>query len=299
MSFFSKPEVLAFPVSLKTDEEGFHFLANLLIHTARKQKFILDFKNVTWLEANLCAILGAIIITNKKEGASFTFQNFNNQFIENTLRNNGFLKYIKAQAPEPSKKHSGIPLEKFDLKDEDDLEEYIYEYVLLAKAVPDMSEGAKRKIFRSIFELYQNSVMHSGAENVFVCGQFYHNKKRMALTMVEVGRTFKDNVTEHAYGFGNFSGRQSIEWAVESGNTTKPKGETGGLGLDLIREFLRMNFGKIQIRSADGYWEEKKGVTFAVDCKSYFQGSIVNIEFNLRDKKEYTTPEEIDIKSIF
>lgn len=299
MSFFSKPEIIQFPASLKTDEEGFHFLSSLLIGTSKSKRFILDFQYVTWIEANLCAVLGAIITINKKSGANFTFQNFNNSFIENTLRNNGFLKYIKANVSTPQKKHSGIPLKQFDLQNEDELEEYIYEYVLLAKAVPDMSEGAKKKIFRSIFELYQNSVMHSGADDVFVCGQFYHNKKRMALTMVEVGRTFKDNVTEHAFGFGNYSGKESIEWAVKTGNTTKPKGETGGLGLELIREFLRMNKGKIQIRSADGYWEEKKGVTFAHDCSSYFQGSIVNIEFNLRDTKEYTTPEEIDIKSIF
>lgn len=122
----------------------------------------------------------------------------------------------------------------------------------------------------------------------------------MALTMVEVGRTFQDNVTEHANGFGNYTGKESIEWAVESGNTTKPNNETGGLGLDLIREFLKMNQGKIQIRSADGYWEEKKGNIFAQDSKTHFQGSIVNIEFNLYDKSEYYTPEEeIDIKSIF
>ena len=162
-----------------------------------------------------------------------------------------------------------------------------------------MSEQAKKKVFRSIFEMYQNSVMHSGADNLFVCGQFYFHKRRMALTMVEFGRTFKENVARHNEAFKDYSGLKAIEWAVISGNTTKKAEETGGLGLDLIREFLQMNEGKLQIRSADGYWEEKKGVNFAKDCTNQFSGSVVNIEFNLRDENIYYAKEEIDPNSLF
>lgn len=174
MSFFTKQAVINFPSHLKTDNEGFSFLAYLLNETAQKKKFCFDFAQVEWIEANLCAVLGAIIETNKKQGASFSFINFTKEAIEHTLRNNDFLRYIKNTGAQPSKVHSGIPFRQFALENEDELEEYIYEYVLLAKAVPDMSEGAKKKIFRSIFELYQNSVMHSGADSIFVCGQFYY-----------------------------------------------------------------------------------------------------------------------------
>ncbi|KYG71762.1 hypothetical protein EV198_1976 [Roseivirga ehrenbergii] len=298
MSWFSKSERIELPIFLKTDYLGFNFLSELHKFTSSKGKYKLDFQNVEWLEANLCAVLGAIIETNKAQGSDFEFINLNDRYIENTLRNNGFLNYIKQAHATPSKTHSGIPFRTFDLKDEEELEEYIYKYVLLAREVPNMSAGAKRKIFRSIFEVYQNSVMHSGANQVFVCGQFYKFKGRMALTMVEVGHTFKHNVTSHKPEYRSYDGVKSIEWAVKSGNTTKPNNETGGLGLDLIRSFLKLNNGKLQIRSADGYWEEKKGVKFVSSCSSNFEGSIVNIEFNLRDTNEYYTPEEIDIKSI-
>ena len=299
MIWFSKSNRIDFPSSLKTDNSGFSFLAAVLSETARDAKFIFDFKQVEWIEANLCAVLGAIIETNKTHGASFTFENFNNSYIENTLRNNGFLTYIKEKAGKPSVKHTGIPFQKFDLKNEDELEEYIYKYVLTNHQVPEMSEGAQKKVYRSIFEMYQNSVMHSGAQFIFVCGQYYKFKGRMALTMVEIGKTFKENVTSHNIKYAYYTGKQSIEWAVESGNTTKPASETGGLGLDLIREFLKINGGKLQIRSADGYWVEKKGIIETVDCQSEFQGSIVNIEFNLRDRNSYYTSEDIDIDSIF
>ena len=49
------------PASLKTDFEGFEFFAMLLTQTAKKAKFVFDFSQVSWIEANLCAILGGII----------------------------------------------------------------------------------------------------------------------------------------------------------------------------------------------------------------------------------------------
>jgi hypothetical protein len=112
------------------------------------------------------------------------------------------------------------------------------------------------------------------------------------------GRTFKDNVTSFDTLYKRYSASESISWAVKSGNTTKKASETGGLGLDLIREFLQLNHGKIQIRSAEGYWEEKKGSIFTLNSPTHFGGSVVNMEFNLRDPKTYYIKEEFDIKDI-
>ena len=294
-----KGEVI-FPASLRTDLSGFSFFAQLLRETRRVGDFVFNFTNVEWIEANLCAILGAIIKENQKYGAKFEFIKMNHPYLERTLTNNGFINIIKQPKIHlgSNSSHSGIPYKSFDMANENDVESYIYDFVLLSREVPKMSSGAKKKIYRSIFEIYQNSVLHSGADELYVCGQFYRGKKRMALTMVEIGRTFKDNVTSCKEEYALFTGVECLKWAVVSGNTTKPKTETGGLGIDLIREFLKMNGGKIQIRSADGYWEEKKGITFAYDCLHDFQGSIVNIEFNLFDENEYTTEEELVIKDI-
>jgi hypothetical protein len=48
---------------------------------------------------------------------------------------------------------------------------------------------------------------------------------------------------------------QAIEWALQEGNTTRKGSVPGGLGLKLIREFIAMNKGRIQIVSDRGYWE--------------------------------------------
>lgn len=297
-NWFYSDERILFPDSLKTDSKGFNFLSKLLNTTSTKKNFILDFSQVIWFEANLCAILGAILWkSNTDYKSNFTFENIKNEYLKSTLKNNGFLEIVDGSKSN-NNIHSGIPFSIFNMKNEAEVEEYIYKYILKTHWIPKMSEGAKRKIFRSIFELYQNSVMHSGAEHIFVCGQFYHNKGRMALTMVEIGRTFKTNVTKFNPLFAEYNGIECIEWAVKSGNTTKDKKEAGGLGLDLIKEFLSLNNGKLQICSDDGYWEEKKNTKFVQILKSKFTGSIVNIEFNLRDQNSYILKEELRVEDI-
>lgn len=299
MALFNFPnkEEVVLPWSLKTDVAGFSFFARLLDKTAVKKHYIFDFSQVSWFDANLCAVLAAIIYINRAKGSEFSYQGIDNPQLKNTLLNIGLLPLLDKQDL-AERKNSAIPLQEFDMTDEAKVERYIYHYILKSEKVPKMSAGAKRKVFRSIFEIYQNSVMHSGASHNYVCGQYFHHKGTMALTMVEVGKTFKDNVRSHDSSFVTYSGKESIEWAVEKGNTTKPAEETGGLGLDLIREFLRLNKGKLQILSADGYWEEKKSEIYTDDCDSSFMGSIVNIEFNLRDENAYSTPEELDISNI-
>lgn len=295
--YLSKENIYV-PTSLETDDAGFTWLANLWEITKQSKSYNLDFQHTSRFEGNLCAILGAIVTLRRTEGCRFSVSNIQSDQLNQTLSNNGFLGIFK-NGNRASSKNSSIPFQQFDMTNESVVEAYIYDHVLLSERVPEMSEQARKKVFRSIFEIYQNSVMHSGADNLFVCGQYYFHKKRMALTMVEFGRTFKENVCKHDSKFQKYSGVEAIEWAVISGNTTKVAEETGGLGLDVIRDFLRMNEGKLQIRSADGYWEEKKGINFAKDCTNQFSGSVVNIEFNLRDENIYYAKEEIDPNSLF
>ena len=71
------------------------------------------------------------------------------------------------------------------------------------------------------------------------------------------------------------------------------------LGLNLIREFLKLNGGKIQIVSDDGYWDEKANTMDAKELSCNFIGTIVNLEFNLDDPKSYLFSSEVDKDDIF
>jgi hypothetical protein len=83
------------------------------------------------------------------------------------------------------------------------------------------------------------------------------------------------------------------------GNTTKTGNISGGLGLDIIFDFIKLNNGKIQIISSDGYWEYRKGSVDTAIFDNFFPGTIANIEFNLDDSNIYALKEEISLNDIF
>jgi len=295
----ARTKEITLPESLKSDQEGFEFMTKLLNQTyERFCHYVFDFSEVRFFEANLSVILGAIYKEKKSTFITFGIKGMNNNnFLKTTLSNNGFLNLFDDKISE-KKLSSGIPFRKFDMKNEAEFQNYIYNYVFEKHGIPELSPGAKKKIYRSIFEIYENAVKHSGASNIYVCGQSYGNKKRMALTMIDIGHSIKKNVNEFNDKYRNYSGKESINWAVQYGNTTK-KGEAGGLGFDLIRNFLKLNKGKLQIYSANGYWQEKAGSVDSYDTKEHLLGTIINIEFNLLDKNNYVTDEEISLKDIF
>ena len=96
----------------------------------------------------------------------------------------------------------------------------------------------------------------------------------------------------------DLEGYRAIEWAMGYGNTTKTGNISGGLGLDLINGFIKLNNGKIQVVSSDGYWELRRCIT---DMKLFSKplGTVVNLEFNLDDTNMYKLKEEVSLENIF
>ena len=76
---------------------------------------------------------------------------------------------------------------------------------------------------------------------------------------------------------------------------TLPGPIPGGLGLKLLREFVRLNEGRIQIVSDRGYWECDTNGENAVRMEQSFPGTVVNLEINTADtKSSYLKSERAD-----
>lgn len=86
---------------------------------------------------------------------------------------------------------------------------------------------------------------------------------------------------------------------MEGRNTTKVGWIPGGLGLKLLREFIIMNKGKIQIVSDKGYWELSGGKISTKTFPEPFHGTTVNIEINTSDTSSYCLSSEIQPEDIF
>lgn len=289
--------IIKFENDIKTDFEGYQKLIDLIsnIRDSLDNTVVIDFSNVYFFEANLCAVLATIIEILENGGKKVELLNFNNR-VETILRKNEFLirygyeKIVDNYA-------TSIRYQKFDSKnklDDSNFEYYIKDQLLSKNDFPSHSKLLGKHITLRIFELYENARTHGSCDFIHACGQYFPRKfeKPLNVTIVDTGKNFQENVSEF---LGHYiSAEEAIEWAMKNGNTTKTGDISGGLGLDLIFQFIQHNKGKIQIISSDGFWEWHKGKSTKRTLNNAFNGTIANLRFNLNDNSHYRLDEEED-----
>lgn len=286
------------PHSVKSDFNGFSFFVDILQKTNSLQNMniVIDFSQNTWFEANLCSILGSVV--------NIIQSNNNNVHIRVTgkLRDlfmrNQFAAHFGLDKIDDTNSTT-IKYRKYRLTDEKLIKEYLDAELLGHNDFPRLSILLRKEITRSIFEIFSNAILHGNCEYVYSCGQYYPQKNPpcIDLTIVDIGQTIKTNVNN--FLGTSYSGTDTILWAVKENNTTKPVDGNipGGLGFKLIQDFIKVNKGKIQIVSADGYWQYVRGEFFTANFAREFPGTIINIEFKLSDSTIYHFKDE-DISDI-
>lgn len=291
--------LIILPPQIGSDQAGYEFLCHVSLKTwrAKNGEVIFDFEENSYFQSNLCSPFGAIINFLKAEGNMVKFANLNPN-IENDFRKNGFYDLIDSSYTRGNVLPTVLELNKFTLFDIPSFQQYIDDRLLGMKGFPSVSNLLKKKINSSILELFNNCHTHGKCEFVYTCGEFFPFESILRFTISDMGVTIRKNVNMYFKSGSSINGQEAIEWAVQRGHTTKKGAIPGGLGLSLIRDFLQLNGGAIQIISSNGYWEEKKGITFANTFKNRFLGTIVNLEFNLADTSTYVLSSEIDPKNV-
>ncbi len=283
------------PENINSDYTGYLHLMQLHenLSNSHSHDVELNFSHVKWIEANLMAVIGAILSIHKKS-KKITIEGLKPNHTDLFSRNQ-FLSTEFNHERRVDSNQTIIPYKKFSPLADQDFIRYIKEELLNKPDFPKHTQKLGDKIAESIFELYENARTHGRCEHIYTCGQYYPNKtpKILDITIVDMGKTIKTNVNE--YLKQGLSGVEAIEWALKNGNTTKVDNIPGGLGLNIMFEFIQLNQGKVQIVSADGFWEYKKPQTETRICDHSFPGTIVNIEFNLDDPAYYSLKQERDI----
>lgn len=286
-----------FPNSVRSDFAGYNILTDFY-HKTKGLSFreiIIDFRKTSWFEANLLAVLGAILHRIEHEFNKLAIVNLHSK-VKTLFQRNDFLSHFGGYKINDFY-HTTIKYKRFKAEEEKLFTDYLDRELLAKTTMPDMSNQLRKKINESIFEIFNNAVVHGTTKNIFTCGQYYPVKKKLDFTIVDLGVTIKRNVV----GFleKDLTGREAISWSVKEGNTTRQGTIPGGLGLSLIREFLKINSGKIQIVSADGYWEQVKDEMIRRNIVKEFPGTIVNLEFNINEESYYYLSTEINEDEIF
>ena len=69
--------------------------------------------------------------------------------------------------------------------------------------------------------------------------------------------------------------------------------------MKLLREFITMNGGRIQIASDSGFWELSGGEVTERRLSDRYPGTVVNIEINTADPRSYCLASELRPEDIF
>ncbi len=279
---------LQLPHRIDSDQQGFASLANIYqqVKPYQFETIQLDFQNTTWFDANMLAMLGAIM----ESAWTNDFDIVNLRPKQEKIFKKTRYSYFGGESL-PDQYQTTVEYRKSKVSEIGSFEKYLEKKLLVHPRLPNMSALLRKKIKESILEIFNNAKMHGNCEFVFSCGQYYPRKGRLDFTIVDIGNTIRKKVRD--YSGREVSGKRAIEWAVSECTTTRKGDIPGGLGFTLIRDFLCKNEGKIQIASADGYWYEKERTSYSEDLSDFFGGTVVNLEFNVNDQCSYCLASEI------
>ena len=276
---------------VRSNKMGFQHLAQLA-HKMVELSFEsveLNFSACSWFDANMCAPLG-VVLANSIDKFNTVRLTGLSPGIQSILSKNQFLAGFGTQ-PLIDTHHTTITYRRFNNSDDRLFADYLNQNIR-DKGLPKMSVDLGVKFKNSILELFVNAAMHSESQiGIFSCGQYYPQKHLLDFCVADGGIGMRRKIFKEI-GL-KMNSDQAIAWAMVEGNTTRQGNVPGGLGLKLIREFITMNNGRIQIVSDRGFWE------FSAQCENLtrldtpFPGTVINIEINTADTKIYRLRSEV------
>ena len=283
---------------VRTGFEGFERILALEAGFESSQDAVheIAMESVKWLDANMCAPLGAIFQRQIERGRRIRLLDFSGKPLE-IAQKNGFLERF-GQDTVPDTYKTTIQYHEFRREERDAFEKYITSHFRpRSRGLPKMSDALLRKFRESLFELYGNAIDHSEtALGIFACGQFFPRLHRLDFSIADLGIGIRGRVLRDLGR--KMKADSAIAWAMD-GNTTRRGRRPGGLGLKLIREFIKLNGGRIIVVSNEGYWEYAKDEVQARLFGRPFPGTVVTIEINTADKASYCLRSEIRADDVF
>jgi hypothetical protein len=283
---------------IRHNQEGFETLVRLRSKTkdCLFDDIEIDMALTSWFDADMCAPFGAILYKLSDNMNTVKLVNVPSA-ITRILSKNGFLSHYGRDRL-PDTWGTTIPYRRFEAKDDRYFASYVEEEFVRRSEMPKMSVGLLKKFRESVFEIFSNAVIHSQTKlGIFSCGQYFPKRNRLDFAVADLGIGIRKNVLDNA-GL-DLRATEAISWATVDRNTTKRGRIPGGLGLKLLREFISLNGGRIQIVSDSGYWALDQGRVLSSELKYRFPGTVVSIEIDAADKRSYKLSSEVSEKDIF
>lgn len=263
------------------DAAGFEQIGDLYQQAAASSSKVIfvDCISINWIDAHLSAGYAAVQHLLKVSGITLSFVNLSPP-VAGIFEHHGLL------GPSPSRiKRTVIPLTHFNPGDSVKFAGYTQEN-LNRLPIPEMSNEVSEKFFEGIDELFSNSELHSKTQyGMFACGQFFPKKNKLDFCLVDVGLGFQHVI--NSIRKMNLAPDEAIKWAMRGSNTTRSGDIPGGLGLKILKDFVKLNKGQLTIVSHNGLWQLRANELKTGLLKAPFPGTTVTLEINTSDSNKY------------
>jgi hypothetical protein len=271
--------------NIQSDFDGFNALAELHA-AAQADKFReveINLSRLTAFDANMCAPLGTVLARLADAYKVISLVNAP-ATVQGILERNGFLANF-GWSPSGDINPTSLPYQRFKLAETKLFDDYLAAH-LPGKGLPTMTSEFALLFQQSLFEIFANSSWHSDSKlGVFSCGQFFPMHHRLDLSIADAGIGIPRKVNE-AFGV-TISPVAALRWALQEGHTTKKGNPPGGVGLKLLKDFIQINGGCVQIVSDRAFWQFHAGKESFSHFARPFPGTAVNLEVNTDDPRIY------------
>lgn len=258
-----------------------------------------DFSLCRFLRPNAVVFLGGLarLIESRLGSVTFDWSTSRHDAVMTNLCQNGFAGTF--DYPSTGWDGNSIPYREDNSLDMNGIMDYLT-YNWIGKGWVQVSNRLRDAIAGRMWEIYSNAFEHSGTEiGVFSCGQHYWRQNYLILSAVDFGRGIPANVRSFLRQYveealvAKLSGAACMKWAFERGNSTCSGGIARGLGLDLLKEFVRLNQGKLEIYSNNGYAIVDRYGERYENRDISFEGTVVHITLRC-DENLYRFRDEIE-----
>ncbi len=260
-----------------------------------------DFSKCESLWPNAIALLGGIARLVESQGKKiiFDWDSLKNEPLKKIIFQNEFAKIFGFHSQTPLQE--AIPYREDRIQDKDrtqhmnSIMDYLTEF-WIGKGWVHVTNALRDAIVGKMWEIYSNAFEHSsGKIGVFSCGE--HIRDDLILTVVDFGygipKKVRNFLSAEDARAEKLESASCLKWAFKRGNSTSKESIARGLGLDLLKEFVQMNHGKLEVYSNDGYvLIDDKGINFE-NCNVSFEGTVVHITLRC-DEKLYLFLNEIN-----
>jgi hypothetical protein len=241
-----------------------------------------DFSQCGFLRPNAVAFLGGLarLVESRKGSAEFDWGTLHDQAVLNNLKQNGFAGAFGY--PSSGWDGNSIPYREDNSLNMNEIMDYLT-FNWIGKGWVQVSHRLRDAIAGRMWEIYNNAFEHSGSQiGVFSCGQYFKTYNDLILSVVDFGQGvpakvrgfFRQHTEEDLVS--RLSGASCLKWAFQAGNTTKI-GEPAGSGLDLLKDFIRVNHGRLEVYSNEGYALINKDGERYENRPISFEGTIFHI----------------------